>query len=59
MLSEGRIPMTEEEETAVLQLLTEGENATVSRRDPGDTGPVVVQTADATYVVTGRKARKV
>lgn len=51
--------MTEEEETAVLQLLTEGENATVSRRDPGDTGPVVVQTADATYVVTGRKARKV
>lgn len=52
MLSEGRIPLTEAESEAIAHLL-EGHDgtATLTRRDPGESGPVLVHLADRTFEV--------
>jgi len=52
MISEGRIPMTEEEAEAVRVLLDDvGDRVTLSRRDPGNTGPLLVQTDTTSFLI--------
>lgn len=48
MLSEGRIPMSDDEHAALKALLAKhgGEGVTLTRRDPGDSGPLLVQWPD-------------
>jgi hypothetical protein len=43
-LTEGRIPMNDPEAEAVTRLTQPG--STISRRDPGNTGPIVVALAN-------------
>jgi hypothetical protein len=59
MLTPGRIPLNEQEHNTVERLLA-GAAGALTRRDPGNTGPVIVHTRDAVYEVgaTGR-AKKV
>jgi hypothetical protein len=54
MLAQGRIPLTAEEHTAVQRLLEKhsGESVTLTRRDPGETGPVLVHAGNASYQVS-------
>jgi hypothetical protein len=65
MLSEGRIPLTEAEDAAIARLLAKHDGtATLTRRDPGESGPVLVHIGDATWQVdthgktTKQKARR-
>lgn len=52
MLHEGRIPHTASERSAIERLLADHDgNATLTRRDPGDTGPLLVHIGADTYVV--------
>lgn len=52
MLSEGRIPLNPAEHEAVEQLLAAHVgNATLTRRDAGETGPLLVHIGDETYLV--------
>ena len=48
MISEGRIPMTDEE-AEVLEGISDV--VSLTRRDPGETVPLVVHTAEQTFVV--------
>jgi hypothetical protein len=61
MLEPGRIFLSPEEHEAVEQLLAAHGDKVVSltRRDPGETGPVLVQLEDGTYEVdeTGKTAK--
>ena len=52
-LSNNRIPLSPAEHDAVEALLEQhGEKVlSLTRRDPGETGPVLVQLEDATYEV--------
>lgn len=54
MLNEGRIPLTDAEHAAVNQLLAKHPEIAVSltRRDPGETGPVLVHVGDDSYQVS-------
>lgn len=59
MLIPGRIPLTEREHKAVEKLLATHEgNATITRRDPGETGPVLVHLGDATYQISANGRTK-
>lgn len=52
MLVEGRIPLSEAEGEAIAQLEAQhGPVAGLTRRDPGETGPVLVTIGDQTYEV--------
>lgn len=61
MLREGRIPLLAAEHDAVDRLIAKnpGVPLSLTRRDPGESGPLLVHVGDATYLVdaTG-KARK-
>jgi len=48
MIEEGRIPMNEQEVDEVNKLIAAhpGEQLSISRRDPGETGPLLVQIGD-------------
>lgn len=48
MLSQGRIPMSDDEHEQLEQLLDEHgrEGVTLTRRDPGNSGPLLVQLPD-------------
>lgn len=48
MLSHGRLPMTEKENTRLEELLAEhgDKHVSISRRDPDEAGPLVVQFPD-------------
>lgn len=51
-LHTGSIPMTDAEATAVAELLKVcGPAASLTRRDPGEQGPIVVALADGTTEV--------
>jgi hypothetical protein len=52
-LYEGRIPMTELEHDSVDKLVAanSGQSVSLTRRDPGDTGPVLVHVGDDTYQI--------
>lgn len=54
MLHDGRIPMNDAEHEALdaLEEKHKGMSLTYSRRDPGNTGPLWVQTGDDTYEVS-------
>jgi hypothetical protein len=53
MLTEGRIPHTSAEGEAIDTLLARHKgNATLTRRDPGETGPMIVHIGDNTWEVT-------
>jgi len=51
MLSPGRIPLNDAENAAVGELATRHALVGLSRRDPGEAGPVVVSAADASWEV--------
>lgn len=53
MLSDGRLPLTEAEHQAVNKLIDENEGQPVSltRRDPGESGPLLVHVGDDSYLV--------
>ncbi len=53
MLHEGRIPLEDAEHAAVDKLIAKNPDTPVSfsRRDPGETGPLVVGVGDDTYIV--------
>lgn len=52
MLHEGRIPLTDAESEAVANLEAEhGPCEGLTRRDPGETGPVLVTIAGQVYEV--------
>lgn len=55
MISEGRIPLSKREHTAVEKLIADnpGKQVSLTRRDPGDTGPVLVYVDEKTYRVAG------
>jgi hypothetical protein len=59
-LREGRIPLEQAEHDAVDKLIANNADAAVSftRRDPGDTGPLLVHVNDDTYVVSKNGAAK-
>ena len=61
MLREGRLLLNRAEHNAADKLAEENpsESVSMTRRDPGETGPLLVHVGDATYLVdeTGR-ARK-
>lgn len=61
MIREGRIPLNDKEHEAIDKLLeNHAGNASLTRRDPGDTGPVIVEIGDESWEVkeTG-KSKKV
>lgn len=51
MLEGARIPLTAEEQDAVQTLLDEHGGGSLTRRDPGETGPVVVHVGDRIWEV--------
>lgn len=53
MLAHGRIPLEEAEYQAISELLRghEGESASFSRRDPGETGPLIAQIGASTWEI--------
>lgn len=61
MLQEGRIPLTPAEHDAVDTLVAKNPGVAVSltRRDPGESGPLLVHVGAATYLVDEHgRARK-
>lgn len=60
MLSSGRIPLEEAEDTAISKLLAEhpDQPASFSRRDPGESGPVIVQIGDEAWEIDADGRRK-
>lgn len=61
MLREGRIPLTAAEHDAVDALIgkNSGETVSLTRRDPGETGPLLVHVGDCIYQVDENgRARK-
>jgi hypothetical protein len=60
MISEGRIPLNGAERKAVDKLMHERDGAAISltRRDPGDTGPVLVHVDNDTYQIDETGHRK-
>lgn len=62
MLRSGRIPHNDAEGAAINKLLArrQDENATLTRRDPGETGPIVVTIGDDIWHVheTGRTVKQ-
>lgn len=62
MVSAERIPVSDKEHAAIEKLLAkhEGKNATLTRRDPGETGPVIVQIGNDSYEISkAGKSKKV
>jgi hypothetical protein len=62
MLSEGRLPLSEAEHAAVDKLIANNPDETVSmtRSEPGETGPLLVHVGDKTWkVATDGKRKKV
>lgn len=60
MLSEGRLPFSDAEHQAVDKLQDEhpNENMTVTRRDPGETGPLVAHIGDDSWEIGDDGKRK-
>ncbi len=60
MLQEGGVPLNEDEQGAVDKLRAENPDAPISmtRRDPGESGPLVVHVEDDTYEVADDGKRK-
>ncbi len=60
MLQEGRLPLNDAEHAAVDKLRGENEDAEISatRKDPGETGPLLVHVDDDTYEVADDGKRK-
>jgi len=54
MLDSGRIPLNEAEDAAVEKLIAEHEGKPVSltRRDPGESGPLLVHVDDESWVIS-------
>jgi hypothetical protein len=60
MLNHGRIPLTNQEHDTIEKLLAKHAGAaTLTRRDPGETGPILAHLGDDTYQIDGAKAKKV
>lgn len=60
MLSEGRLPLSEAEHAAVDKLAAEHPDDVVSltRRDPGESGPLLVQAGAKTWEIASDGKRK-
>lgn len=62
MLYHGRLPLNAAENDAVETLITKhrGEQVSLTRRDPGDTGPLLVHVGHQTWQISANgRARKV
>jgi hypothetical protein len=61
MLTSGtRIPLTPQEDAAIDELLAEHGDGSFSRRDPGETGPVLLRIGKRTWeIADDGKAREV
>lgn len=51
MLREGRIPLNEHEGAAIDKLVEQHGDLSFTRRDPGETGPLLVHIGDDIYEV--------
>lgn len=60
MLREGRLPLLRAEHEAVEKLADENDGASLSltRRDPGETGPLLVHLGDTTWEISEDGKRK-
>lgn len=61
-LTAGKIPLSRREESAVSAVVAKhpGVTATLSRRDPGELGPVLVQIGESAYEIDSRgRSRRV
>ena len=60
MMQEGRIPMNEAEHAAIDKLAGEhaGESVGVTRRDPGETGPLIATVAGIEYLINDDGTRR-
>lgn len=60
MLREGRIPLEQAEHEAVDKLIAEypDDSVSVTRRDPGDTGPLLAAVGDKTWEISSDGKRK-
>ncbi len=60
MLHSGRIPLNDDEHAALDKLRAENPDAGISatRKDPGDTGPLLVHVDDDTYQIAEDGKRK-
>jgi hypothetical protein len=61
MLEHGRIPMDETEAAAVEETLKKYAGLgqpSITRRDPGETGPLLVHFADRTFEIHGSRVRR-
>ena len=60
MLTEGRLPLNEAEHKAVDKLIAEhdGASASLTRRDPGETGPLLVHVGEKTWEIDETGKRK-
>lgn len=54
MVSPERIPVSEKEHAAIekLQEKHKDQNLTLTRRDPGESGPIVVHAGDDSYTIS-------
>ena len=61
MLVPGRLPLNEAEGTAIQKLVAKHDSsATLTRRDPSESGPVLVHIGDDTWLVseTGKVSKQ-
>ena len=60
MLQPGRLPLNAAEHAAVDSLLEQhpGQPISLTRRDPGETGPLLVHVGDDTYQLDKRGRRR-
>jgi len=60
MLTPGRLPVSDAEQKAIEKLMAENEGEPVSftRRDPGETGPVLAHVGDKTIEIDEGGHRK-
>lgn len=59
MVEPGSIPISSEEATALVDIRIHDKVVAYTRRDPGDTGPLLVYTETKTYLVEGEKVSEV
>lgn len=55
VIEPGRIPMSETESAAVDELLA-GRSGTITRRDPNESGPLLVEVDGDTHLIDGEEA---
>lgn len=58
LVMQGRIPVTSDEHDAIEALTAGKSGCSITRRDPGESGPLLVFDGTDTYEVDGKKVTK-